>query len=259
MSSDQGLPGQPSGDLPSTGGLSPNWRKRWRWLLWIAALGLLAGWCSTWVFDAPERPVLAERDDIRAAAVHVSGRACRQFSEGSGFAIESGLVLTSAHVVAGVEEIKVSAPNGRSGIGVLVGFDPDRDIAALSVPDLAVPPVVLAPAVAVAADEGDAGTVDRDLGLEFVPYRVQRRVFLVGKNIYLEEADLGYMLEIRSLLSAGDSGSALVNVDGEVVGMVYSVARGERDQGYALDRNEIAGFLAEIDRVPLPTPRCHLF
>ena len=234
--------------------------KRWRrLLLWLAALGLLLGWSLTWAFDAPERPVLAERENIRAAAVHVSGRACGQFSEGSGFAIEPGLVLTSAHVVAGVEEITVSTPNGSSGIGVLVGFDPDRDIAAISVTNLNVSPVAVAPVVAIAAEEGDVGTVHRDLGLEFVPYRVLRRVPVFGKNIYLEEADIGYMLEVRSLLAAGDSGAALVNVDGEVVAMVYAVARGQRDQGYALDRDEIVGFLAEIDRVPLPPPPCHSF
>lgn len=234
--------------------------KKWRrWLLWLAALGLLLGWTLTWAFDAPQRAVLAERDNIRAAAVHISGAACGQFSEGSGFAVESGLVLTSSHVVAGVEEIEVSSLEGNSVVGVLVGFDPDRDIAAISVSGLEVSPVALSPAVATAADEGDVGTVHRDLGLEFVPYHVKRRVPVVGKNIYLEEVELGYMLELRSLLSAGDSGAALVNVDGEVVGMVYAVARGERDQSYALDRDEIAGFLAEIDRNPLPTPPCPTF
>ncbi len=236
-------------------------KKRRRLLLWLVALGLLLGWSLTWALDSPQRPVLAERDNIRSAAVHISGVACGQFSEGSGFAVEPGLVLTSAHVVAGVEEIKVSSLEGDSVVGVLVGFDPDRDIAAISVSGLEVPPVALSPAVATAADEGDVGTVDRDLGLEFVPYHVKRRIFVGGKskNIYAEETELGYMLEVRSLLSAGDSGAALVNVNGEVVGMVYAVARGERDQGYALDRNEIAGFLAEIDRNPLPTPPCPTF
>ena len=234
-------------------------KKRRRLLLWLAALGLLLGWSLTWALDSPQRPVLAERDNIRTAAVHISGVACGQFSEGSGFAVESGLVLTSAHVVAGVEEIKVSSLEGDSVVGVLVGFDPDRDIAAISVSGLEASPVVLSPTVAAAADEGDVGTVDRNLGLEFVPYHVKRRVPVFGKNIYVEEVELGYMLEVRSLLSAGDSGAALVNVDGEVVGMVYAVARGERDQGYALDRDEIAGFLAEIDRNPLPIPPCPTF
>ncbi|MXW58898.1 MAG: trypsin-like peptidase domain-containing protein [Acidimicrobiia bacterium] len=232
-------------------------KKRRRLLLWLAALGLLLGWSLTWALDSPQRPVLAERDDIRAAAVHISGVACGQFSEGSGFAVESGLVLTSAHVVAGVEEIKVSAPDGSSGRGVLVGFDPGRDAAAISVSGLDLSPVAMAPAVAVQADEGDVGTVDRDTGLEFEPYRVLRRIPASGVDIYEEEAENRYLLEVRSLLAAGDSGAALVNVDGEVVGMVYAVARGQRDQAYALDRNEIVEFLAEIDRAPLPVPPCH--
>ncbi|MDE0116033.1 MAG: trypsin-like peptidase domain-containing protein [bacterium] len=230
--------------------------KRRRWLLWLAALGLLAGWSLTWALDSPLRPVLAERDDIRTAAVHVSGTACGQFSEGSGFMVEPGLVLTNAHVVAGVEQITVSAADGRSEIGRLVGFDPGRDIAALSVSEWAVAPVALAPVGARAADVGDAATVDRGDGLEFVPFEVTRRILATGRDFYARESEDRRVLEIRSPLAAGDSGAALVNADGEVVGMVFAVARGQPGEGYALDSSEIAAFWNEIDRTPLPTPPC---
>ena len=231
--------------------------KKWRrWLLWLAALGLVVGWSLTWALDSPPRPVLAERENIRAAAAHVSGTACGQFSEGSGFFVEPGLLLTNAHVVAGVEQITVQAANGSSEIGVLVGFDPGRDIAALSVSELAASPAALALIGARAADVGDAATVDRDDGLEFVPFEVSRRILATGRDFYAEETEGRRVLEIRSPLAAGDSGAALVNADGEVVGMVFAVARGQPDQGYALDSSEIAEFLAEIDRTPLPTPPC---
>ncbi|MCY3631168.1 MAG: trypsin-like peptidase domain-containing protein [bacterium] len=231
-------------------------KKRRRWLLWLAALGLLVGWSLTWALDAPQRPVLAERDEIRSAAVHISGTACGQFSEGSGFAIETGLLLTNAHVVAGVEQINVSTPDGETAIGELVGFDSGRDIAAISVSGVEVSPAVLAKTVAAEADVGDAATVDRDNGLEFVPFTVNRRIWAKGRDFYGQEAENRRVLEIRSLLAAGDSGAALVNVDDEVWGMVFAVARGQRDQGYALDLVEIGDFLAEIDRTPLPTPPC---
>ena len=263
MSSDSGPSGPPSEELPSPGGLSPNRRKLLRWLLWLAALGLLVGWGLTWALDSPPRPALAERDDIRRAAVHVSGMACGQFTEGSGFMVESGLVLTNAHVVAGVEQITVSAAEGGSEIGVLVGFDPGRDIAAVQIPSLRRTPdmslitsVGLAPVGARAADVGDVATVDSDDGLEFVPFEVTRRILATGRDFYAQETEGRDVLEIRSLLAAGDSGAALVNADGEVVGMVFAVARGQPDQGYALDRNEIADFLAGIDGTPLPTPPC---
>ena len=231
--------------------------KKWRrWLLWLAALGLLLGWSLTWALDAPQRPVLAEREQIRSAAVHIKGTACGQFSEGSGFVAETGLVLTNAHVVAGVEEITVTGPDGEAVVGELVGFDAGRDIAAISVSGLDVSPIVLAPTVAAEADVGDAATVDRDDGLEFVPFTVKRRIWAKGRDFYGQEAENRRVLEVRSLLAAGDSGAALVNVDGQVWGMVFAVARGERDQGYALDVVEIAEFLAVINREPLPTPPC---
>ena len=233
-------------------------RKWRRWLLRLAALGLLLGWSLTWALDAPERPVLAERDGIRAAAAHVSGTACGQFSEGSGFAVEPGLVLTNAHVVAGMEDIELSTPDGRSEIGELVGFDPGRDIAAISVSDLGVSPVRLAPAVASAGDLGDVATVERDGDIEFVPFEVVRRVTGRGEDLlYGNEAADRTMIEIRSRIRPGDSGGALVNVDGEVVGMaVGNVPRRQPELGYSLDLVEIAEFWAETDRTPLPTPPC---
>ncbi|WP_419925282.1 trypsin-like peptidase domain-containing protein [Candidatus Poriferisocius sp.] len=231
-------------------------KKRRRWLLWLAALGLLVGWGLTWALDSPLRPVLAERDGIRAAAVHVSGMACGQFTEGSGFMAEPGLVLTNAHVVAGVEQITVSTADGESEVALLVGFDSDRDIAALLVPDAAASPVALAPVGVRASDVGDAATVDSDDGLSFVPFEVTRRILATGRDFYAQETEGRHVLEIRSLLAAGDSGAALLNFDGEVVGMVFAVARGRPDEGYALDRSEIAGFLAEIDNTPAPTPPC---
>ena len=208
-------------------------KKRRRLLLWLAGLGMLLGWSLTWALDPPLRPVLAERGAIWEAAIHVSGLACGQFSEGSGFAVETGLVLTNAHVVAGVEQIDVSAPDGRTEIGVLVGFDPGRDIAAIAVPDLGASPVGLAPAVAGAADVGDVATVDPDTGVEFVPFEVNRRIWATGRDFYAEDAENRIVLEIQSPLAAGDSGAALVNVDGVVWGMVFAVARGQPDQGYA--------------------------
>ena len=248
-------PEAPPSEVPPSGGKSPNWQRWLRWLLWVFVVGLLVGWGLTWALDSPQRPTLAERDDIERAAVHVSGMACGQFTEGSGFMVEPGLVLTNAHMLAGVEQITVSAANGESEVGVLVGFDPGRDIAAVQLPTLRTS-VALAPMVARAADVGDVATVDSDDGLAFVPFEVTRRILATGRDFYAQETEGRDVLEIRSLLTAGDSGAALMNADGKVVGMVFAVARGQPDQGYALDRNEIAAFLAEIDRTPLPTPPC---
>ncbi len=247
--------GPPDGASPSMVSVR-RWRKR---LLGLVALGLLVGWGLTWGLDSPMRPVLAEREAIRAAAVHVSGTACGQFTEGSGFVVEPGLVLTNAHVVAGVERITVSSPGRGSGTATLVGFDSARDIAALSIPDLGASPVALSPKGAAASEVGDVATVDADDGLEFVPFEVTNRILdTAARDFYGQEAPGRQVLEIHSTLAAGDSGAALVNLDGEVVGMAFAVFRGQQSPGYALDRREIADFLAGIDRTARPMPPCRL-
>lgn len=229
-----------------------------RWALRLGAFALLGIWMLTWALDAPHRPILAERDAIFQATVHVSGMACDRFSEGHGFAVEPELVLTNAHVVSGVDEITVTTAAGGSAAGTLVGFDPSRDVAAILVSGLDLTPVKLAKKIAMPADAGDVVTFDQSNGINFAPFSVKRRIWVSGRDIYGELAQNRQVLEIQSVLVTGDSGAGLVNVDGELWGMVFAVDLGQRKQGYALDVVEIFDFLTEVDSTPLPTQPCRL-
>ncbi|WP_419919144.1 trypsin-like peptidase domain-containing protein [Candidatus Poriferisocius sp.] len=245
---------QSGGEQLATGEQSGSkWPKR---LFWLVAVGLLVGWGLTWGLDSPLRPVLAQREGIRNAVAHVSGTACGTFIEGTGFMVEPGLVITNAHVVAGIDRIEVGAPGRGPVIATLAGFDPGRDIAALSVPDLGASPVALSSKGAVATEIGDVATVDSDGKLVFVPFEVTARRLDVGRDFYGQQTQGRDVLEISSTLAAGDSGAALVNISGEVVGMAFGIHRGRQNPGYALDGGEIADFLAETDRTPIPTPPC---
>lgn len=226
----------------------------------LILLGLLGGWTLTWALQAPLRPALAERDAITHATVHVSGTACGQFSEGDGVVVQPSLVITNAHVVAGVETITIKTVDGDSTTGMLVGFDPGRDVAAIAVPNLGVMPVKLA-STASAELDGDVVVFDPDIpdtGLRFVPFHTTRRVWDTGRDIYDAEIEGRNLLEIRSELAAGDSGAGLVNSAGELMGMFFALVSGQSNEGYALEAAEIAAFLAEVEHEPLPTPPCRV-
>src|SRR5262249_2875564 len=91
---------------------------------------------------------------VREAIVKVSGRACRQIQEGSGWGRAPGPIGTNAHVVAGERATEVEDVDGHQYAATVVEFDPVRDLAVLSVPGLTAPPLPLAN-----GEVGDVGAV----------------------------------------------------------------------------------------------------
>ena len=69
--------------------------------------------------------------------MRVTGIACGLGVEGSGWVVARGLVVTNAHVVAGIVNPRVDTPAGRAFGSAVVAFDVANDLAVLRVPGLA--------------------------------------------------------------------------------------------------------------------------
>src|SRR5690606_14051846 len=91
--------------------------------------------------------VNAERSVLK---VHGSAPQCDRQIEGSSFVYAEGLVATNAHVVAGTDEVRVES-EGRLLDAEVVVFEPEKDLAVLSVPGLD------APALPTTAEPGASG------------------------------------------------------------------------------------------------------
>lgn len=94
-------------------------------------------------------PVTLDEPALQAAAAsvaRVSGTAyaCGVSMTGSGFVAAPGLVVTNAHVVAGVDTPIVELPGGRAGEGRIVLFDPVVDLAVIAVGALGDAPLTIA-------------------------------------------------------------------------------------------------------------------
>ncbi|MFV1991348.1 MAG: trypsin-like peptidase domain-containing protein, partial [Acidimicrobiales bacterium] len=92
------------------------------------------------------------------------------------------LVLTNAHVIAGGGEKSVVDSEGQTRSAVVVGFDPQRDLALLAVTDLGLPTMTKGEAAI-----GDVGGVfghPGGRGLTLTPFRVDGRVTAVGRDLY---------------------------------------------------------------------------
>lgn len=217
------------------------------------------------VFDrlqpAPEvgsPPAATGLTDARAAeviesVVKIEGEACGRIQEGSGFFVESNLVVTNAHVVAGEDRSVVELADGRDVDATVVAFDPRRDLAILRT-EVAGPPLQLD-----VGQVGDAGGVFGFPGggqLEISPFQIGEEITARGRDIYDRAGTERQVLVLASDLAPGDSGSALVDPDGQVIGVAFAIAPDKPGVAYALAIEELQAVLAGDLSVERDTGGC---
>jgi S1-C subfamily serine protease len=196
--------------------------------------------------------VVARR--VVASTVKVDGRACRVVQEGSGFVVAPGLVATNAHVVAGEASTYVTDGIGLRHGATVVAFDPERDLALLEVPDLDEAPLHLSST----AIGGRGAVFGHPEGgpLTLAPFRVGDKVHALGTDIYDHESTSRLVLVLASDLHPGDSGGALVDSRGDVVGIAFAVSPDRSGVAYALDTSELQPLLATRRRTAVSTGPC---
>lgn len=152
-------------------------------------------------------------------------------ANGTGVLVEPGLILTSAHVVKGADEIAVT--NGdHATTAEIVAFDPEMDLAYLRV----AMPVAPVPVTARQMKAGTTGTayVYRDGEVVAVPVVINRTIQIHTEDIYVEGDTYRRGFELDADIRAGDSGGPVM-VDGEVVGVVWARSSRFDDRAYAID------------------------
>ncbi len=192
------------------------------------------------------------RTEARLSVVGVSGIACGTLVEGTGFVIAPFLVATNAHVVAGVEEVRIDQEGGRL-IGQIAAYDPATDLALIRVPELAAEPLPLATGPGREAT-GEVLGFAFDGEDRITPYRVAGEVTATGRDIYDEGQTRRQVLYLAAELDSGHSGAPLMSSDG-VVGMVFAVAPNDDRLAFALTADEVAGMMASApvgDHATLP-------
>jgi S1-C subfamily serine protease len=179
---------------------------------------------------------------VRASIMKVTGDACHQIQDGSGWVASPGIVVTNAHVVAGERSTSVVDDAGRRWTAIVVDFDPVRDVAILSVPHLTAAALPLA-----TGGVGDIGAVYGHPGggpLKAAPARIGEEILAVGTNIYRTSSSRRHVFVLAAALAPGDSGGALVNENGAVVGVAFAIDPGRSATSYALTNEEVRPALA---------------
>ena len=168
-----------------------------------------------------------------ASTVKIVGDGCGQIQEGSGFVVAPGMVVTNAHVVAGIPHPMVETGSDFHQTTVLL-FDPSYDLAVLKVNGLTEAPLTLDPNQvgrgAEAAVLGYPGGGPFDVRAAGVMAVFEAE----GRDIYGQGLTVRSVYEIQAVVRPGNSGGPLVEPDGHVIGVVFSRATTNGDIGYAL-------------------------
>jgi serine protease Do len=186
---------------------------------------------------------------VAPAVVSVNVLRARQRSAGFGSGVivsEEGIVITNDHVISGASRILVTLSGGRDVDAELIGTDPLADIAVLRIDadDLPVAPVGTVEGVMIGEWAIAIGNPLGNYVGDTKPTVTAGVISAVNRNIAPSSDDEGFyfgMIQTDAAINPGNSGGALVNADGEVIGINASII--SRSGG-----SEGLGFAIPIDR-----------
>lgn len=194
-----------------------------KWAFWVIAIAMLSNVVAfiPQTFSIPAidflitSAKLSTHDDIRAykkaVVVIETGE-----SKGTGFAISGdGKIITNDHVVEGEDSVTVAFPDDGLFTGEIVAEYPDVDLAVVQTDGKNLPHLDLA----------DQTTFQSDESIYFIgnPLRfhgIANQGTIIGYTLLNDWDD--QVIMIKAPVYRGNSGSPVINKQGEVIGVVFA-------------------------------------
>lgn len=206
---------------------------------------------------APPDPALLASPGVRAArnsVFRVTGTACGLGVAGSGWAAAPNLVITNAHVVAGMKDPRVDRRDGDYRDAVVVAFDVHDDIAVLRVAGLGAKPLD-----AVEPEEGRSVAI---LGypnsgpFTATPGRIGQTTDVLTEDAYGKGPVRRQITTLRGAVRHGNSGGPAIDLRGRVQTTIFAARVGVEDQGYGVPTQLVRERLAGAGERPVSTGPC---
>ena len=184
-----------------------------------------------------------------SAGINIFGQTVETASAGSGFIISpDGYIVTNYHVVKGATSVKVTLYNGDTYDAAVIGGDSDYDVAIIKINAGGLPAVTLGNSADV--NVGDTVlAIGNPLG-ERTFSMSQGIVSCCDRAINVDGAPFN-MIQVDASINPGNSGGPLVNLYGEVVGIVsakyssYSNTTVE-GLGFAIPISDVQAIITDI-------------
>jgi tetratricopeptide (TPR) repeat protein len=205
-------------------------------LIFLCGLACLVPWHEVSAQD--ELPELVRRIKPAAVAIETFDARGEKLSRGSGFFIDKDRIVTNRHVIDGAYRAEVHLNSGNSfPVKAVVALDAEADVALLRV-------------------EAPANQV-RSLSLDRTSPQEGESVVVIGNPFGLEGSvtngivsavrdipGFGRIIQITAPISPGSSGSPVVNMRGQVIGVATLQITGGQSVNFAIPSERIA----QLDR-----------
>ena len=203
----------------------------------------------------PDKGLAGDPDVVRASnsVVRITGIACGLGVEGSGWVAARGLVVTNAHVVAGIASPRVDAPSGHAFSAAVVEFDVTNDLAVLRVQGLG------ARALSLADPERSAPVAlvgyPQNGPLTRTPARLGGTARVLSRDAYGRGPIRRQVTAIRGAVEPGSSGGPGVDAQGRVRTTVFA-RRPRETGGYGIPSDLVRRIVADAGTKPVPQTDC---
>src|SRR5215831_4648391 len=211
------------------------WRVRLNtvfWLIFLSGLSCLLPLHSSFAQD--ELPDLVRRIKPAAVAIETFDARGDKLSRGSGFFIDKDRIVTNRHVIDGAYRAEVHLNSGNTfPVKAVVAVDAEADVALLKVE---APPAQV-----------------RSLSLDRTSPQEGESVVVIGNPFGLEGSvtngivsavrdipGFGRIIQITAPISPGSSGSPVVNMKGQVIGVATLQITGGQSVNFAIPSERIA-------------------
>ena len=182
-------------------------------------------------------------------STNIFGQTTQSASSGSGFIIsEDGYIVTNYHVINGASSVKVTLYNGDTYDATVIGGDSDYDVAVLKINAAGLTPVTLGNSADV--NVGDSVlAIGNPLG-ELTFSMSGGYVSSCNRAINVDGTPFN-MIQVDCSINPGNSGGPLMNLYGEVVGIVsakyssYSSTTVE-GLGFAIPISDVRSIITDI-------------
>ena len=173
-------------------------------------------------------------------------------ASGSGFILSAdGYILTNYHVVDDSNSITVTTYDNQSYEASIVGYDESNDIAVLKIDAEGLTPVVLGDSDTLSVGD-TVVAIGNPLG-ELTFSLTQGVVSALGREVTFSSGSTMALIQTDCAINSGNSGGALFNMYGEVVGITnakYSTSSGSSASvdniGFAIPINHVKGIVDSI-------------
>ena len=170
----------------------------------------------------------------------------RRSSSGSGVILDTqGYVITNHHVIAKAEKVMVMLNDGRSAEAHLVGTDPDTDLALLKIELDNLPEVKIAELKKL-----KIGDVVLAIGYPFrIGQTVTQGIISATGRSQVSQNTYENFLQTDAAINPGNSGGALINTQGDIVGinsLIYTETGNFNGIGFAIPIDLVSDVMKQI-------------